>query len=263
MKNSSLEKWRNGESSIGAWISLTDLHTAETLAHMDFDWVCFDLQHGLLSYSHLLTLIPAITGTDTTPLVRVSKNDAGEIGRALDAGAHGVIVPMVNSVEEAEMAVAACRYPPVGGRSCGPMRGILLSGVEYLATANDQVACIVMIETHEGLKNVEAIARAPGVDALFIGPIDLCYGLGITPGDFSNPRFVLAVETIKEACKAAGCAAGFFGYSAELARSALDQGFTFVSAGTDINFFREGAKSALGISSAVSTLEMSKPSVGY
>lgn len=245
MKNRSLAKWRTGTASPGAWIMLTDLHVVENLVRMEFDWLCFDLQHGLLSHSHLLSLIPIVTATDKSPIVRVCQNDAGDIGRVLDAGAHGVIVPQVNSADEAASAAAACRYPPVGRRSCGPLRGAMQDGINYLVTANDEVACIAMIETREGLDNVNAIASTPGIDALFIGPMDLCYGLGITPGDFGNAEFIAAVKKIRAACAAAGRAVGIFGYSAELAHQALDDGFAFASIGTDINFFRAGAQNAL------------------
>lgn len=263
MKNLSLAKWRAGERSLGAWVNLTDAHAIETLARMDLDWLCFDLQHGLLSGADLPAVIAAISGTDTTPLVRVVGSSAGEIGRALDAGAHGVIVPMVDTAEDAALAVAACRYPPTGRRSCGPMRGAMLEGFEYLATANAQIACIVMIETAEGLKNVEAIAGTPGVDALFVGPIDLCYGLGVRPGDFGDARFVAAVERIKAACAAAGRAVGLFGYSPEMARDALAGGFTFASAGTDISFFRDGAKAALRVASGAAKPKAVDASAGY
>lgn len=259
MKNRSLAKWRGGTASPGAWIMLTDLHIVETLVRMDFDWLCFDLQHGLLSHSHLLALIPIVTATEKSPLVRVCQNDAGDIGRVLDAGAHGVIVPQVNSAEEAAAAAAACRYPPVGRRSCGPLRGVMQDGINYLLTANDQVTCIAMIETREGLDNVDAIASTPGIDALFIGPMDLCYGLGITPGDFGNPDFVTAVKRIKAACAAAGCAVGIFGYSPELAHLALGDGFSFASIGTDISFFRAGAQSALQIPKKTPTTAASAP----
>ena len=109
MKNIALEKWKQGTASPGVWINLPELHTAELIARMDIDWMCFDLQHGMMSFIHLLSLIPALSGTNTTPLVRVTRNDAGQIGRALDVGAHGVIVPMVNTSDEAAKAVAACR----------------------------------------------------------------------------------------------------------------------------------------------------------
>lgn len=243
MKNLSLAKWRAGEHSIGAWINLPDMHVAETLARMDYDWLCFDLQHGLLSYSHLLNLIPAISATDTTPLVRVA--DVSGIGRALDAGAHGVIIPMVDTAEQAAAAVAACRYPPQGVRSCGPMRGLLTDGMAYLATANAEIACIAMIETSSGLDNVEAIAATEGLAALFVGPVDLCFGIGIAPGDFGNPAFTAAVERIIAAAKANNIATGLFGYNPEVAAMAKDQGFDFVSAGTDIAFLRQGATAAL------------------
>lgn len=246
MENLSLGKWRAGSRSVGGWISLTDLHAVEVLARMGFDWLCFDLQHGLLSMADLPARIAAIGATRTTPIVRVIANDAGEIGRALDAGAHGVIVPLVNTAEEAARAAAACRYPPTGRRSCGPLRGAMLEGAAYLATANDEVACIAMIETAEGLANVGAIARTPGLDALFVGPMDLCFGLGITPGAFADPRYGAALTTIAEAAADAGIIAGLYGYTAELARTALDAGFTFASIGTDLGFLRAGAGAALG-----------------
>lgn len=245
MKNSSLAKWKAKQPSPGAWVMLTDLHVVENLVRMEFDWLCFDLQHGLLSHSHLLSLLPIVTSTAKSPIVRVCQNDAGDIGRVLDAGAHGVIVPGINSAEEAAAAAAACRYPPVGRRSCGPLRGVVQYGFEYLLNANNEVACIAMIETREGLDNVDAIARTPGIDALFIGPMDLCYGIGITPGDFGNPAFVSAVKKIRAACDTAGCAVGIFGYSPELAHQALNDGFTFASIGTDVSFFRAGAQAAL------------------
>jgi 4-hydroxy-2-oxoheptanedioate aldolase len=227
------------------------------------DWLCFDLQHGLLSHSHLLALLPIVAATDKSPLVRVCRNDAGDIGRALDAGAHGVIVPMINSAAEAAAAAAACRYPPAGRRSCGPLRGVLRDGLQYLATANDEVACIAMIETREGLEDVEAIAATPGIDALFIGPVDLCYGLGVRPGDFGNPQYVSAVQRIKAACAAAGRAVGIYGYSPELARQALGDGFAFASVGSDVGFFRDGAQAALRAACGTAPTTSTAASVSY
>lgn len=263
MNNTALEKWRKGEFSLGAWINLPDLHVAETLARMDVDWLCFDLQHGLLSHSHLLALLPAIGATKVTPLARVAGNSADQIGRVLDAGAHGVIVPMVNNAEEARRAVEACRYPPQGNRSCGPMRGLLTDGMQYLFTANSQIACIAMIETAEGLENVEAIAATPGLDALFIGPIDLCFGLGVTPGDFADQRYIDATARIVGAAKDAGIAVGLFGYTAGLAHQASQQGFQFASAGTDIAFLRQGASLALATAQGLSPEDAKAARPGY
>ena len=152
---------------------------------------------------------------------------------------------MVNNREEAERAAAACRYPPRGNRSFGPIRGALYGGRGYAAEANEQIACIPMIETEEGLDNVEAIAAVEGVDALFIGPMDLCYGLGLPPGDFGNSRFRAAVQTIVDACRKHDRAVGMFGYSPDMARESLASGFNFASAGTDISFFRNGMAQSL------------------
>lgn len=247
MTNLSLTKWKSGTPSPGGWISLSDLHIVETMARMDFDWICFDLQHGLLSHSHLLQMMPIITATLVTPIVRVAQNDPGQIGRVLDAGAYGVIVPMIDTAADAAAAVAACRYLPLGRRSCGPMRGVLHSGPGYLAAANQDIAVIAMIETREGLANVRAIAATPGVDALFIGPMDLCLGIGIAPGAFGDPAFTQAIATIRAAASEAGCAVGIYGYTPEIAAQALADGFAFASLGTDISFFRDGAKAALGL----------------
>jgi 4-hydroxy-2-oxoheptanedioate aldolase len=245
MINLSLQRWRAGEKSIGAWSNLPDIHLAETLGRMGFDWICFDLQHGLMDYSDLLRLLPAICGLPVTPLVRVAANQPDQIGKALDAGAQGVIVPMVNTAEDARRAAVACRYPPRGSRSCGPMRDAMIEGFDYLVTANEQVACIVMIETDEGLANVDAIAAVEGVDAIFVGPMDLTYGLGLPPGDFANPRFTAAIESILAACAKHDRAPGMFGYTPQLAAQSLVDGFVFASAGTDISFFRTGAEQAL------------------
>ena len=245
MINSALQQWRNGKASLGIWSNLPDIHLAEMLGRTGADWICFDLQHGLMDYGDLTRLLPAVCGLPVTPLVRVAANQPDQIGKVLDVGAEGVIVPMVSTVEEAQRAVAACYYPPLGQRSCGPMRPAMLEGFNYLETANEQVACVVMIETEEGLRNVDAIAAVDGVDGLFVGPMDLCYGLGLPPGDFNNSRFREAVESIVAACRKHGRAVGMFGYSPEMARESLASGFHFASAGSDISFFRTGLVQAL------------------
>lgn len=264
MKNHALTQWRERkEPSYGAWLNLPDLYTTECIARLGFDWVCIDLQHGLIDYSHLLALVPALSGTKPTVLVRVTSNDAGQIGRVLDAGVHGVIVPMVNTPTEAASAVSACRYPPQGTRSCGPMRDSMLEGFEYLATANSQIACVAMIETREGLANVKAIAATPGLDGLFIGPMDLCYGLGVAPGSFDDPAFIEAVEQIKQACVDAGIAAGMFGYNAALSRAALADGFQFSSIGSDANFLRDGAQRAFDTARGLDEAKTAKAQPSY
>ena len=247
MKNQLLQKWHQKEKSLGIWSNLPDIHLAEMLSRTGVDWICFDLQHGLMDYSDLTRLLPAVTGVPITPLVRVAANTSDHIGKALDAGARGVIVPMINTVADASQAVASSYYPPMGQRSCGPMRDAMLEGLSYLGTANDEVACILMIETQEGLRNLDSIAAVEGVSGLFVGPMDLTYGLGLPPGDFTNPRFIDALDAIRSACERNRLASGIFGYDAHMAARALEDGFDFASVGSDISFARAGVSQALAI----------------
>lgn len=150
----------------------------------------------------------------------------------------------------------------MGSRSCGPMRPAMTEGFEYLAQANAQIACVLMIETEQGLDNVDAIAAVDGVDALFVGPMDLCYGLGLPPGDFGNTRVKDAIATITQACARHGLAAGMFGYTPELARASLNGDFTFASAGTDISFFRAGLADGLAAARGQDAAR-GEPKAGY
>ena len=178
-ENHVLKKWRNDEGTVGAWISIDSSYATEHMAHVGFDWMCIDMQHGLIDYNDAKQMLVAISTTDTVPIVRVPWNEPYEIMKALDAGAYGVIVPLVNNREEVERAVAACRYPPDGMRSYGPARASLYAGRGYAAEANSNIACIVMIETAEALENLDEIMSTPGVDAVYIGPNDLAYALGL------------------------------------------------------------------------------------
>jgi 4-hydroxy-2-oxoheptanedioate aldolase len=245
-KNLSLAKWRRGEPSVGAWLSLANTHTAELMANAGFDWLCVDLQHGLIDYGDLRHMLPAISTTETTPLVRVTANAPAEIMKVLDAGAMGVIVPLVNTAEEAAAAVSACRYPPVGTRSFGPARAAVYGGRGYVAEANDEIACIVMIETQAGLQNLEAIVATPGVDGIYVGPSDLAYALGLPPrGDTDDPRHLEAVARILAACKRHRVPAGIHTGSLDYTRRRLAMGFDFVTLGTDSGFMMQAAAADL------------------
>ena len=246
MINHALRQWRAGERSAGVWLGLGDLVAAETMAGVGFDWLCVDLQHGFIDAADLAKILAATATSTTTPLVRVARNRFDQIGKVLDAGAHGVIVPMVDTAQEAASAVAACRYPPHGRRSNGPVRGVS-DGAAYLNSADTEIACVLMIETAEGLENVDAIAATPGVDALFIGPVDMCLTLGLGGADFDSPRFVDALDRVRAACRASGKPAGIFGYTPELAARYLSEGFTFASLGTDTGFMRSAAAAALAV----------------
>ncbi len=246
MINRALRQWRARERSAGVWLGLGDLQAAEAMASVGFDWLCVDLQHGFIDAADLAKILTATATSATTPLVRVVANAFDQIGKALDAGAHGVIVPMVNTAEEAAQAVAACRYPPHGRRSNGPIRGVSNAG-DYLSSANTEIACILMIETAEGLANVDAIAATEGVDALFIGPVDMCLTLGLGASDFAAPKFLDALNRVVAACAANDKPAGIFGYTPQLASKYLSEGFTFASIGTDTGFMRSAAAAALNL----------------
>jgi len=245
-QNLALAKWRRGEPSVGAWLSLGNVHTAELLANAGFDWVVVDLQHGLIEYGDLLRMLPAISTTDTTPLVRVSGNNLPEINKVLDAGAMGVIVPLVNTAEQAAAAVSACRYPPDGTRSFGPTRAALYGGRGYAAEANGQIACIAMIETQEGLDNLEAIVATPGLGGVYVGPSDLALSLGLPPrGDTDEPRHLAAVEQILAACKRAKVPAGIHTGGLEWTERRLAMGFDFVTLSNDIGFMMQAVTADL------------------
>jgi len=245
-KNIAQAKWRAGEQTIGAWLSLANTHTAEMMANAGFDWLCVDLQHGLLDYGDLRHMLPAIATTETTPIVRVSGNDPKEIMKVLDAGAMGVIVPLVNNREEAQAAISACRYPPAGTRSFGPIRAALYGGRGYAADANEEIACIVMIETKQGIDNLESIVTTPGLGGVYIGPSDLGLSLGLPPrGDSDDPLHVATVGKILASCKRHHVPAGIHTGGLAYTRLRLEAGFDFVTLGSDAGFMMQAVASEL------------------
>ena len=261
-ENTALTKWRAGQQTVGCWLSLSNTHVAEMMASLGFDWICIDLQHGLLDYRDLLHMLPAISTSDTIPIVRVSGNDPKEIMKVLDAGALGVIVPLVNNREEAEAAVAACRYPPDGGRSFGPIRAALYGGRGYVKEANEQVACIAMIETKEGIENLEEIVSTPGLSGVYIGPGDLAYALGLPPvGDTDEPKHVETVERIVAACKSQNLPVGIHTGSAQYTKKRLAMGFEFVTLGSDAGMLMAAA--ARGLAEVRETALEEREKTGY
>ena len=175
--NPLLALWRAGKPSLGGWLTTADPQIAEYLASGGFDEICVDQQHGLADSSNLASVFRAIEVHGVAPTTRVPSNDFAAIGFALDIGAVAIIVPMVGSAEEAAAAADACHFPPRGHRSVGPLRGAFVRASDRL-DALDEAACVVMIETEDGVRNVDAIAATPGVDAIYIGPGDLALGLG-------------------------------------------------------------------------------------
>jgi 4-hydroxy-2-oxoheptanedioate aldolase len=241
-ENRVVHAWRDGGQTVGAWLSIPSSFSAESMAHAGFDWLCIDMQHGLIDYPDAVHMMQAISTTETVPFVRVPWNDPPTIMKVLDAGAYGVVVPLVNNAEEAQRAVWACRYPPDGGRSSGPARAAMYGGRDYQAEANGEIACIVMIETAEALENLDAILSVPGVDAAYIGPSDLAYAIGLTPtGDNNEPKHVETVDRIFDACKQHGVAPGIHTGSVEYTQRYLKQGFQMVTLGADGAFMRQKA----------------------
>lgn len=219
---------------------------AEAMGHVGFDWLCVDLQHGAADISSVIPMLQGVSNTETVPFVRVPWNEPATIMRVLDAGAMGVIVPLVNNREEAERAVWATRYPPVGGRSSGPFRAAMYGGANYQAEANDSIALVVMIETAEALDNLDEILSVDGIDAAYIGPSDLAYAIGIEPtGDNHDAKHVEAVHAIYDACKRHGVAPGVHTGSVEFTKRWLDHGFQMVMLGADSGFMRQAASTQL------------------
>ena len=247
--NHVLRSWRNGGQTVGAWLTVNSAFSAEVMANQGFDWLCIDAQHGLLDYTDAVHMLQAISTTDTIPFVRVPWNDPATIMKMLDAGSYGVVVPLVNNRAEAEAAVAACRYPPLGIRSYGPVRAAIYGGADYPAWANDEIACIVMIETAEALQNLDDIMSTPGVDAAYIGPSDLAYAIGLEPrGDNDDPEHVETVQRIFEAAKRHGVAPGIHTGGVEYTNRYLKMGFQMVTLGADRGFM--SAKAAADLAAA-------------
>jgi 4-hydroxy-2-oxoheptanedioate aldolase len=239
--------WEGGGAAHGAWLSLPSSVSAEVMARAGFDYCCVDMQHGLADYHAAVTMLQAVGLGDSTPLVRVPWNEPGIIGRMLDAGAMGIIIPMVNTVAEAEAAVAACRYAPAGARSFGPIRAAMQEGPTYFERANAEVACIPMIETTHAIANLDDILAVPGIDAVYVGPADLSVTLGLPPGNNDDAAaFTEALEAIVAACGRAGVVPGIHA-SAALAQRRREQGFRLMTIATDLGSLMAGARSDLKI----------------
>lgn len=244
---------QQGAPSFGAWVTLDSPVGTEQIARSGFDYVCVDGQHGLVGYDAQVRALLAITAGGATPFARVSTNSPAEIGRVLDAGAHGVIVPLVNSAAEAESAARAARYPTSGGdRSYGPMR----LGSHFADTPGEtdaSVTVLVMIETAAGLADLEAILNVDGVDGVYVGPYDLSLALGAkVPFEPEIlPRLDAELERVAQAATSRGKVAGVHCADGEQAAQRVRQGFTFITAATDVSSLRADAQRQLAAAKQV------------
>jgi len=243
--NDLLTTWKAGGSAIGLWLTLPDPNSAETLGSADANYLTIDLQHGLIDYAEARAILQATQRSASVPILRVPWNEPGIISKALDAGAMGVIIPMVNSVAEAEQAVSSCFYAPKGTRSHGPVRAAGALGPGYAAEANDQIACIPMIETVQAVERIDQILEVPGIDAIYVGPADLSRTMGLPPGPgHDNQEFNDALATVVVACDKAGVAPGIHS-TPSLVKTRLQQGFRMVTATSDMLALVAGATAAL------------------
>ena len=242
MTNPLKAAFAEGRTAFGMWSVMPGFFGAEILAGSGVDYVCLDQQHGLIGFDAAPPMFAAIRGTGAAPITRVSRNDASLIGKSLDAGAVGVIVPLINTSEEAARTVAACRYPPDGVRSYGPMRAASIAGSAAPEDLERQALCLVMVETREALDRVEDIAATPGLDGIYIGPSDLALSLGLEPTlEVTDDVHVEAVNRIKQACDQHGIVAGIHSPNGEWAKKHADAGFGIVTVAMDSGLLRGAA----------------------
>jgi 4-hydroxy-2-oxoheptanedioate aldolase len=241
--------WKKGGAVVNGWLGIPSAVAAEGMAQAGWDSLTADLQHGLIDYQAALALFQAVGTTPTIPLARVPWNDPGIMMKLLDAGAMGIICPMVNSRAECEAFVGACRYAPQGFRSVGPTRAAWLHGnpVDYVRGANDSVITFAMIETKKAMANLDEILTTPGLDAAYVGPADLGLSLGGEPrGDQTDPKIVDAIQTILKTCKKHKIYAGLHCGSTDYARKAIGWGFQFVTIQSDNALLTGAARAAVG-----------------
>lgn len=236
----------SGGRGVNAWCSIPSSYVAEVIAHLGFDSVTIDLQHGAGDYAAAFTMLQAISTGPAMPMVRVPWNDPALLMKVLDAGAMGVICPMINTAAEARSFVGACRYPPLGYRSFGPNRSVQYSGADYWRTANREVLLLAMIETRQGVENLEEILAVDGLDGIYVGPGDLSLSYGAEPSMRpGNPDVIAAIEHILERTLANGLVPAIHTDGPATALVRYRQGYRLVTLQSDVRYMVNGATAAL------------------
>ena len=244
MKNPLKEKLQRGEVALGTFIGIGHPEITERLSILGFDWLLLDGEHSPIGLETMQSMMQSMRNTDTcVPIVRVEWNNAVIIKRALDIGAYGVLIPWVNTKQEAEAAVAACKYPPLGIRGCGPRRTAMINE-NYIMTANDNLLTIVQIETASAVKNVNDILAVKGVDAVYIGPTDLSMDMFGVPAKWGDTKYMEAFDTVIKAAKKAGKPAGIYATSQNI-EWAIEKGFTIPTVDGAESFLAAGAIAAI------------------
>jgi 4-hydroxy-2-oxoheptanedioate aldolase len=238
-------RWGRGETAFGLWCVTGSPFVVEMMAIEGAHYVCLDIQHGLLGYDSFLSCLYAMARTGATPVVRVPGNDSGWIGKVLDAGAETIIVPMVETAEQARAAVRNCRYYPEGARSVGPIRATQTLGGDP-TVVNREVACFVMIETALGVENADEICSVPGIDGIYLGPGDLALTYGLAPSLTPQPGpHADGIWAVRDACIKHDIVAGIQCRTAEMALSMQAEGFRMITIATDAHLMRTAAQTEL------------------
>lgn len=239
--------WASGKAVVNGWLAIPSGFSAEVMAQCGFDSVTVDMQHGVQDYQSMVQCFQAMQAHPVTPMVRVPWNEPGIIGKALDGGAMGVICPMINSKEEAERFVSACKYPPRGTRSNGPIRAAMYGeATSYQTTANAETLCIPMIETKTAIENLDSILDVPGIAGVYIGPSDLGFSYGLPPKlDRSEPEMLAIYDKIIKACDKRGIFPGIHTSGAADAARCLARGFKLTTLMNDSGMMATYAKHAV------------------
>ena len=239
--------WQADKPAVNGWLAVPNGFSAEVMAHQGWDSLTIDLQHGVIDYAQMLPMLQAISTTPTVPVVRVPWLEPGIIMKSLDAGAYGIICPMVNTREDAQRLVSYARYAPQGARSFGPVRAGLVHGADYATAANANTLVFAMIETRQALDNLDAICSVEGLDAVYIGPSDLSLSLGCRPVfDDVDPPVAQAMDHILARAKAHGIRAGVHNGRTDVALARVAKGFDFVTVSSDARILIAGSQQILG-----------------
>jgi 4-hydroxy-2-oxoheptanedioate aldolase len=252
--------WEEGGCILNGWLHIPSAFAAEVMAHAGWQSLTIDMQHGLIDYGTAVTMLQAISTTPVMALARVPWNEPGTIMKMLDAGCYGIICPMVDSRAACEAFVGACRYPPRGYRSFGPVRAQLYAGQDYAVHANDVVITMAMIETREAVERLDEILGTPGLDAIYIGPADLSQSFGYMPRlDPVEPEMVRLIEQITATARARGVVVGMHTGSVEYARRMAALGMQFLTIASDARLM---AARAADVTAAFRNAESDQPTTG-
>lgn len=250
IKNKLKQIWAEGRPSLNGWLSIGNPFTAEIMASQGYDSISIDVQHGALDYGDALVMFQAMRASGVVVMARVPWLEPGIIMKVLDAGAYGVICPMINTAEEAARFVSYLRYPPSGQRSFGPTRANFSAGANYWREANGEILAFAMVETAEAMANLDAIAATPGLDGIYVGPADLSFSLSggtLVPGfDREEPEMIDALKRIVAACNAHGIRAALHCGTPEYAARAIDWGFDMTTVSGDSRLLAAAASASVG-----------------